>query len=171
MISMGNGEMGGQYLDLDTVELLAIVDTDDRTDHLGDDDHVAEVGLDTTRAFHGLGIALGLTQALDEGHGLALEAAGEAAAGAGVHQVHEFLVAQVQELVEVHATVRELLEGALLADGSELDVSFLGNFRLQRRIRGRGERSVSGITMLGNETEIMTGAESLNLRGRGLSYW
>lgn len=34
------------HLDLNTVEALAVVDTDDGADHLGDDGHVAKVGLD-----------------------------------------------------------------------------------------------------------------------------
>ncbi len=41
-------------LDLDQVEDLAVVHSDLSTDHLGDDDHVAEVGLD------GLGLLEGL---------------------------------------------------------------------------------------------------------------
>ena len=111
----------GTHLDFDTVERLAVVDTDDRADHLGDDDHVTEVGLDTTRALKGLGLLLGLAQALDERHGLALKTTREAAAGAGVHEVHELFVVEVEELVEVDATVRELLEGALLAGRSDFD--------------------------------------------------
>lgn len=38
------------WLDLDTIEGLAVVHTDHRSNHLWHNDHVAEVGLDTSRA-------------------------------------------------------------------------------------------------------------------------
>ena len=37
------------YLDLDLVESLAVVHTNDAANHLGDDDHVAKVSLDDLR--------------------------------------------------------------------------------------------------------------------------
>lgn len=100
-------------LDLDLVELLAGVDTDDGADHLGDDDHVTEVGLDEVGLLVGLGLLLGLAELLDQTHGLALEAAVEPSAGAGVDEVAELLRAEVEELVEVDSTVGELAERAL----------------------------------------------------------
>lgn len=100
-------------LDLDLVELLAGVDTDDRADHLGDDNHVTEVGLDEVGLLVGLGLLLGLAELLDQTHGLALEAAVEPSAGAGVDKVAELLRAEVEELVEVDSTVGELAERAL----------------------------------------------------------
>jgi hypothetical protein len=43
-------------LDFDLVELLSGVDTDDAADHLGDDNHVTEVGLDEVGLLVGLGL-------------------------------------------------------------------------------------------------------------------
>ena len=43
-------------LDFDLVELLSGVDTDDGADHLGDDNHVTEVGLDKVGLLVGLGL-------------------------------------------------------------------------------------------------------------------
>lgn len=43
-------------LDFDLVELLSGVDTDDGADHLGDDNHVTEVGLDEVGLLVGLGL-------------------------------------------------------------------------------------------------------------------
>lgn len=104
-------------LDLDLVELLARVDADDRADHLGDDDHVTEVGLDEVGLLVGLGLLLGLAELLDQTHGLALEAAVEPSAGTGVDEVAELLRAEVEELVEVDSTVGELAERALGLEG------------------------------------------------------
>ncbi|DAZ98102.1 TPA: hypothetical protein N0F65_005264 [Lagenidium giganteum] len=87
-------------------------------------------------------IILGLTQTLDQGHWLALEAAREATTGTSVDELHEFLMVQVEELVQVHATVRELLEGALLAESGELQVSdllFVSHcYRATLRMSGAG---------------------------------
>ena len=84
-------------LDLDLVEFLAAVDTDDAADHLGHDDHVAQVRLDQIGLLVGLGGLFRLAQFLDQAHGLALEAAVEAAAGAGVDDVAELFGGEVEE--------------------------------------------------------------------------
>lgn len=76
-------------LDFDLVELLSGVDTDNAADHLRDNDHVTEVGLDEVGLLVGLGLLLGLTELLDQAHGLALEATVEPSAGAGVHDITE----------------------------------------------------------------------------------
>ena len=71
-------------LDFDRVEDLAVVDTDDGANHLWDDNHVAEVGLDDGGLLVWRGLLLGLAELLDEAHGFALETALEPTAGAGV---------------------------------------------------------------------------------------
>ena len=71
-------------LDFDRVENFAVVDTDDGADHLWDDDHVAEVGLDDGGLLVGRGGLFGLAELLDEAHRLALETALEPPASAGV---------------------------------------------------------------------------------------
>lgn len=127
-------------LDLNLVELLAGVDADDGTNHLRDDNHVAEVRLDEVGFFVGLGLGLGLAQLLDQTHGLALETTVEPTTGTGMDEVAEFFGGEVEEpgvglvcyplghsgsicvlpgsarddiLVKVDSTVRELAEGSL----------------------------------------------------------
>lgn len=87
-------------LDLHLVELLARVDADDGANHLGDDNHVAEMGLDEVGLLVGLGLLLGLAELLDEAHGAALQATVDPAAGAGVDDIAELVGAEVQEAVE-----------------------------------------------------------------------
>ena len=116
---VGDGELAKVVtdhlgLDLDLVEGLAVVDADDGAGHLGDDDHVPEVGLDHVGLLVGRAFLLLLAQLLDEGHGLALEASGELSADSAGKQLHQLLVVHVQELVEVDAPVGELSEGPLL---------------------------------------------------------
>lgn len=88
-------------LDLNLVELLAGVDTDDGADHLGDNDHVTKVGLDEVGLLVGLGLLLGLAELLDETHGLALQTAVEATAGTSVNDITELLGREVEEPVKV----------------------------------------------------------------------
>ena len=73
---MGNGLVGkGELtevvaehfrLDLDVDEDLAVVDASDGTDHLGEDDHGAEVGLDGFGLLTVLETDLGLAHLLEE---------------------------------------------------------------------------------------------------------
>lgn len=59
---------------------FAVVYADDAADHLGDDDHVAEVGLDDGGFLVREGLFFGFAEFLDEAHWAALEAAVELAA-------------------------------------------------------------------------------------------
>lgn len=94
-------------LDLDLIEFLARVDTNDAADHLGNNDHVTEVGLDEVGLLVGLGLLLRLAELLDQTHGLALEAAVEPSAGTGVDEVTELLRAKVEEPVFHQHVVRQ----------------------------------------------------------------
>ena len=85
------------WLDLDLVELLSGVDTNDGTDHLWDNDHVTEVSLDEVWLLVWLGLLLGLAKLLDQTHWLALETAVEPAAGASVDDIAELLGGEVEE--------------------------------------------------------------------------
>ena len=64
-------------LDLNLVEGLAVVDADDGAGHLGDNDHVPQVGLDHVGLLVGGALLLLLAELLDESHGLALQSSGE----------------------------------------------------------------------------------------------
>lgn len=87
-------------LNFNLVELLAGVDTDDASNHLRNNDHVTEVGLDKVGLLVGLGLLLGLAELLDQAHGLALQATVEPAASTGVHDIAELLRREVEEPVK-----------------------------------------------------------------------
>jgi hypothetical protein len=102
--------------DLDLIEDLSVVDTDDGSDHLGDDDNITEMGLDTgglltDLAGHSL---LGLAETLEEVLLSALDATVEVAALAATKELDQILRLHVKELIEVDTTEGVLLEGALL---------------------------------------------------------
>lgn len=86
-------------LDLDLVELLARVDANDAANHLGDDNHVAQVRLDQLGLLVGLGLLLGLAQLLDQAHRPALQAAVDLSPGTGVNDIAELIGAEVEEAV------------------------------------------------------------------------
>lgn len=74
-------------LDLNRVEDLAVVDANDAANHLRDDDHVAQVGLDDGGLLIGRSLLLGLAELFDEAHRAALETALEPSAGTSVDEL------------------------------------------------------------------------------------
>ena len=68
---------------------FAVVYTDDATDHFGDDDHVAEVGLDDGGFLIRESLFFGFAEFLDEAHWAALEAAVELAACTGMDELEK----------------------------------------------------------------------------------
>lgn len=63
------------------------VNTTDGTDHLGDNDHVSQVGLDGGRLLVGGGLLLGLSELLDQSQRLSLETSLEPSPGTGVDEL------------------------------------------------------------------------------------
>lgn len=91
---MKTAEEGGMpYL----AKVLAVVDANDGAGHLGDNDHVPQVGLDDLGLLILGRLLLGLAQLLDQSHRLALQAAGEAPASAAVHQLHQLVATGKEE--------------------------------------------------------------------------
>ena len=74
-------------LDFHSSEGLSVVDTTNGTDHLGDNDHVSQVGLDGGRLLVGCGILLGLSQLLEKSEVLSLESSLEPSSRSGVDEL------------------------------------------------------------------------------------
>ena len=66
---------------------LAIVDADDASDHLRDDDHITEVGFYDCGFFIGGSFFFCFTEFLDEAHGTTFEAASEPPASTSVYEL------------------------------------------------------------------------------------
>ena len=84
-------------LDLNLIELFSRVDTNDTTNHLGDNDHVSQVSLDKIGLFVRLSLLLCLPQLLDQTHRLALETTVEPTAGTSVDNITELVGGEVEE--------------------------------------------------------------------------
>ena len=101
-------------LDLDLVEALSVVDSDDGSDHLWHDDHVPKVGPHGLWLLSGWGLLLGLVQLLDKGVRLALQATRELPPWPRAEQVDELVLVHVKKLLQVNAPERKLLESSPL---------------------------------------------------------
>ena len=117
---VGDGELAQVHADhlglhFHTAEHLSVVDTDNGTDHFRNDDHVSEVGFNPTGLLAWRSFLLGLTETLDERHGLALETAAHATSRAGADQLHELIVGEVKQSIELDTAKGELPELTLLA--------------------------------------------------------
>ena len=84
-------------LDFNLVKFLSRVNTDNAANHLWDDDHVSEVGLDEVWLLVWLGLLLCLTELLDQTHRLALESSVEPTAGTSVDDIAELVGGEVEE--------------------------------------------------------------------------
>ena len=76
-------------LDFNLVKGLSIVNTDDGSDHLRNNDHVSKMRLNDLRLLIWRCFLLGLTQFLNKRHWLSLQTVRETPAGTGVHKLGE----------------------------------------------------------------------------------
>merc|ERR1719320_418314 len=99
MIGSVVGVYNGKTFNL--VEGLAIVDTNNRSDHLWNNNHVTEMGLDNLRLFEGSSFFLGLSH----------ESPVKTAALSAWKHISELIQGHVEELVQIHPSVGEFTEG------------------------------------------------------------
>ena len=116
---VGDGELGQVMsdhlrLDLNVDVLLAVVHTHDAANHLGHDDHVAQMSFHCLWLLAISCLALGFAQLLQHGDWLALNATAELAALASPEELHEVLVAHVQKLVKINSAIGIFAECPLL---------------------------------------------------------
>jgi len=97
-------------LDLNLVENLSVVNTNNRSNHLGKNDHVSEVGLDDSRLLVRASSKLGSSELLHESVRLDLKTVLQSSSNTGVGDVAEVLKGELEEILEVHTSVGELLE-------------------------------------------------------------
>ena len=84
-------------LNFHLVEFLARVDTNNATNHFGYDNHVSQVSLDKVGLLVGLGLLLGLSELLDQAHGLTLKTTVDSSAGTSMDDIAELFGGQIQE--------------------------------------------------------------------------
>lgn len=118
--SVGNGELAEVVtdhlsLDFNVGEGLSVVNSNDGTDHLGDDDDVTEVSLDGLGALSEVRVNsnLGITQLAHEVGLSLLESTGELSADTSGEEIEQLIGRHRHEVLEIYSTVRELAEHSL----------------------------------------------------------
>jgi hypothetical protein len=84
-------------LDLNLIEFLSRVNTNDGADHLRDDNHVSEVSLDKVWLLIWLGLLLCLAQLLNQTHRLAFKTTVEPTAGTSMNDIAELVGGKIEE--------------------------------------------------------------------------
>lgn len=97
-------------LDLNLVEHLTVIDTNNGSNHLGEDHHVSEVGLDDSGLLIGLSGGLGLVELLHQTRGLGLESVHQSSSSTSMGELDKVLGGELHEVLEVNTSVGELLE-------------------------------------------------------------
>lgn len=115
---VGDGELtqvvaNHLWLDLNGVENLTVVNTNQRANHLWDNNHVSQVGLDDSWLLVGWSSQLGGSQLGDETHWLGTQASGESSSDSGTAELGELVGVHLQKLLKVDALEGEGLEGSL----------------------------------------------------------
>lgn len=115
---VGDGELtqvvaNHLWLNLNGVENLTVVDTNQGADHLWNNNHVSQVGLDDSWLLVSWGSQLGGSQLGDETHWLGTQASGESSSNSGAAELGELVGVHLQKLLKVNALEGEGLEGSL----------------------------------------------------------
>jgi len=142
--------------DLNLVELLAGVDTNNAANHLGDNNHVAEMCLDKVGLLVRLSLRLGLAELLDQAHGAALETTVEPTTGTSMDEVAELFGGEVEEpeeesavrlvffiLFNLYCYVLQGRECAACADFKHLSRNFHILVKLDTTVGELAERSLA----------------------------
>ena len=112
--------------DFNLVKCLAVVDTNDGSNHLGDNDHVSQVCLHNFGLLIWWSLLLSAAQFLHQGHWLTLQTTGKSPTSAGVHELHELLIGHIKELVKIDTSEGKLPEGTLFLE-SFIDLSHVSD--------------------------------------------
>jgi len=98
---------------LNSAKHLSVVNSDNGSNHLRYNNHITKMGLNTTGLFTRSSLLLSLSETLDESQRLTLESTGHTTTSTGADKVHEFLIGEVKELIELNSAKGELAEGTL----------------------------------------------------------
>ncbi|ODQ78264.1 hypothetical protein BABINDRAFT_162918 [Babjeviella inositovora NRRL Y-12698] len=103
------------WSDVNLVERLTVVNTDDGTDHLWNNNHVSQVGLDEGWLLVWLLGQLSGSQLSDQDHWLVVQTTAESSSDSSVGQLGEFLGFQGDQFLQVNTSEGEGLKDSLLS--------------------------------------------------------
>lgn len=101
-------------LDFHLVEGLAIVNSNDASDHFWDNDHVSQVRFHYLWFLKWTCFFLGLTKTFNEAERFAFQTMRNPASSSAGEEFHQLLIGHIQKLVKINSSVSILSEGTLL---------------------------------------------------------
>eukprot|EP00356_Strombidium_inclinatum_P006412 CAMPEP_0170490402 /NCGR_PEP_ID=MMETSP0208-20121228/8588_1 /TAXON_ID=197538 /ORGANISM="Strombidium inclinatum, Strain S3" /LENGTH=136 /DNA_ID=CAMNT_0010765753 /DNA_START=189 /DNA_END=599 /DNA_ORIENTATION=- len=115
---VGHGVLGEEVADhvslnLHGVPVLATIDVNDGSAHLGDDNAVSEVSFNTLGLLSGGAVLLGLSKLLDQSVVLGVHAVLESSSLSGVHHGNDLLSVHLEELIKLVTSPDLLLKWLL----------------------------------------------------------
>ena len=119
------GEVVSDHLsfDFNRVESFTVVNADNASNHLWHNKHVSEMGFDDCWFFIRGSFLSGFPQFLDQSHGFSLQSTLETSSCTSVNDLHELLIAEIEEGFEFDPSVLKFTEGSsFLEVGSLLGV-------------------------------------------------
>jgi len=103
-------------LDLNLVESFSLVNSDNASNHLWENNHVSKMSLHTLRLLKCGTLLLCLSQAFEQSKVLSLETSVESSSQSSSIHLDELLIAHIQELIEIYTSEGEFFEATLLSE-------------------------------------------------------
>merc|ERR1712223_228336 len=103
-------------LDFDLVEGFAIIDSNNGSGHLRNDNHISQVSFHTIWFFICGSFLLLLAEFLNQSHGLAFQTTTDFSTDSAREQLHQLFIVHIQKLIKIDSSVSELTEGPLFLE-------------------------------------------------------
>ena len=102
------------YLDFDLCISFSVVNSNNRSGHFGNNDHISQLGLYNVGFLIWWCFLLLLSQLFDQSHRLSLQSTAKIAANSAWEKFHKLLIVHIKQLVEIDSPVGKLPEGTPL---------------------------------------------------------
>jgi len=145
-------------LDLNLVESFSLVNSDNASNHLWENNHVSKMSLHTLRLLKCGTLLLCLSQAFEQSKVLSLETSVESSSQSSSIHLDELLIAHIQELIEIYTSEGEFFEATLL---SEFSCCIIRHFDVEKRLTGNTSQLISNVHHTKVGISISRSVESL----------
>ena len=110
------------YLDFDLCISFSVVNSNNRSGHFWDNDHISQLGLYNVGFLIWWCFLLLLSQLFDQSHRLSFQSTAKLTANSAWEKFHKLLIVHIKQLVEVDSPVGKLPEGTPLLQLGSLKI-------------------------------------------------
>ena len=110
------------YLNFDLCISFSVVNSNNRSGHFWNNDHVSQLGLNNIGFLIWWAFLLLLSQFLDQSHWLSFQSTAKLAANSAWEKFHKLFIVHIKQLVEIDSPVSKLPEGTPLLQLSGLQI-------------------------------------------------